>query len=113
MYGFSLDSSTNLEINLYSSLSSGHKGSGYITENMMDQATAFSTEPNHAPLQRGLRTDKRYFDWYTEPEQDAERHRFGVAMKGTTAMSANLVLDRECIKGHLHKTLIYLFFQSV
>ncbi|KAF9457494.1 O-methyltransferase [Collybia nuda] len=75
-------------------LSDGHKGSSYISENMMDPVTGFSGEPNHAPFQRGRRTGKSYFDWYTEPEQDYERHRFGIAMRGTTAMiPPNLVLE--------------------
>lgn len=75
----------------------------------MDPITAFSEGPEHAPFQRGVRTDKQYFDWYAEPAQDIERHRFGVAMRGTTAMTANLVPQRKYDTAISHDlSLIYI-----
>ncbi|KAF9460299.1 S-adenosyl-L-methionine-dependent methyltransferase [Collybia nuda] len=64
-------------------LSEGHKGSAYLAENMRDPKTSHSAEVNQAPLQRGLRTDLTYWEWYSQPEQLYHRRRFGIAMAGT------------------------------
>jgi hypothetical protein len=61
---------------------------------MKDPRTSHSPEVNHAPLQRGLRTGMTYYEWFAQPEQDYQRRRFGVAMKGVSAMEPpNLIIN--------------------
>ncbi|KAF9457595.1 O-methyltransferase [Collybia nuda] len=75
-------------------LTTCHKASSYLYENMKDPVTAFSEESTQAPVQRALRTEKNLFNWMSEPEHASELHTFGMAMKGSAALIPNnLLLD--------------------
>ncbi|KAF9458913.1 S-adenosyl-L-methionine-dependent methyltransferase [Collybia nuda] len=74
--------------------SDGHKASAYLPENMKDPKTSHSTEINQAPMQRGLRTDMSYWEWYSQPERFYERHLFGMATRGDSSMeSPNFIVN--------------------
>ncbi|TFK65276.1 S-adenosyl-L-methionine-dependent methyltransferase [Pluteus cervinus] len=67
-------------------LSDGHTATAHLLENMKDPKTAFSGEPNHAPVQKALGTDLDLFQFMELPEQRYRHQRFGVAMGGVKAM---------------------------
>ncbi|KZO93897.1 S-adenosyl-L-methionine-dependent methyltransferase [Calocera viscosa TUFC12733] len=57
------------------------KSGAYAWEALSDPKTAFSEEPEDAPLSRAFGTHITFWDWMEEPEQVNRLARFGVAMR--------------------------------
>lgn len=74
------------------SLADGQKASSFILENLKDPKTAFSGEPNEAPLHRVFNVDIPLWEWYELPEQSYRRRRFAVAMNGFGQMQPPEIL---------------------
>ncbi|KAJ7207224.1 O-methyltransferase [Mycena pura] len=62
----------------------GFKSSAYMTDALMDPATAFSQEPTATPFSRAFVTEAPIFAWFEEPENKERLVRFGVGQAGST-----------------------------
>ena len=62
------------------------KGSSFLYETLSDPKTAFSGESNEAALCRAFNTNLTYWDYCEQPEQQARRLRFGVAMQAKSKL---------------------------
>ncbi|KAJ7596525.1 S-adenosyl-L-methionine-dependent methyltransferase [Mycena floridula] len=81
-------SAAMLEFNL----NDGIKTASCLYENMTDPLTAFSDEPNHAPVARAFNFDTSIYEWFESPGQEYRRHRFGIGMKGVGDMETLPIL---------------------
>lgn len=66
---------------------------GYLAENLLDPATAFSQEPNEAAFQRAHRTTLTSFEFMDLPENADLLKKFGIAMRATTSFSDHAVVS--------------------
>lgn len=62
------------------------KASSYLTETMLDPATASSDSTTQAAMNIALKFDDDYWTFIDRPEQAYRLRRFGVAMQGARVM---------------------------
>ncbi|KAJ7046068.1 O-methyltransferase [Mycena alexandri] len=62
----------------------GMKSSSYMTDALVDPATAFSEDPTSTPFSRAFSTTASMFAWYESPENKERLVRFGVGQAGST-----------------------------
>lgn len=70
------------------------KAAAYLTETLLDPATAHSDEPNHASFNRALQTNLDLFPWYEQPENSYHLERFSNCMRNYGFFSKS-ILDGE------------------
>ena len=61
------------------------RASAHLSDNTTDPLTAFSEEPNAAPMQRAFNTDLIFWELLEKPENKFRFRRLGEAMNGTSA----------------------------
>ncbi|KAJ7815989.1 O-methyltransferase [Mycena olivaceomarginata] len=64
----------------------GFKSSAYMTDALLDPATASSQEPTVTPFSRTFSTDAPLFAWYESPENKDRLARFGIGQARTTKL---------------------------
>ncbi|KAK6991803.1 O-methyltransferase [Favolaschia claudopus] len=66
----------------------GFKSSAYMTDALLDPATAFSQEPTATPFCRAFSTTAPIFAWLENPENKDRLVRFGVGQAGSTKLES-------------------------
>ncbi|KAJ6478129.1 O-methyltransferase [Mycena vitilis] len=69
---------------LFESTDEGFKSSAYMTDALVDPATAFSQSPTATPFSRAFSTDAHIFAWFESPENGERLVRFGIGQAGST-----------------------------
>ncbi|TDL27010.1 S-adenosyl-L-methionine-dependent methyltransferase [Rickenella mellea] len=68
--------------------------SACMTETLLDPETARSYDPTKAPFNRAFKTDLPFWAWFEQPGNEQILSTFGMAMKGTKALSPpDVILD--------------------
>jgi hypothetical protein len=72
---------------VHHSVDEGLKGTAFLTDNLVDEKTAFSQEVNASSLTRAFNTKLDVWKWLELPENVKRHRRFGKGMDGMTKLS--------------------------
>jgi hypothetical protein len=66
----------------------------YLPDHVMNGNTAFSEEPREAAFNTAYGTTQGLFEWFSQPENELRKRRFGAGMAGTRLLSPSDVILR-------------------
>ncbi|KAJ7342677.1 hypothetical protein DFH08DRAFT_811747 [Mycena albidolilacea] len=79
---------------LFEKTGEGFKSSVYMTDALLDSATAFSRDPTATCFSRSFSTEAQIFGWFESPENKERLARFGIGQVGTTKLESNRCVCR-------------------